>query len=314
MKTRSYVSLRVACAPQRRERVRAAHLGRASARCPSAARLPLQDPHRARRRARRTPPCRRPARAPRCRARRVPANRSSTRAPCDVAEHREQRLPDAVGGRPRRPAPRRLQAPAAEASRDHAHAHTVTPRDGVGARGDRLERLGAEARSSASPSSACSGARSSGSPATIASARARARSSSCASSGRRATRNCPTPDWRVPISSPSLRSARSISARRKPSACSTSARSRAEPARSAGPTRKQLADARRARPARAAGAAGRSRSARRSRPASRSRSARRCPTSITVVATSTSARPTRTPPSPPASRAGACRRAAARAR
>ncbi len=68
--------------------------------------------------------------------------------------------------------------------------------------------------------------------------------------------------------------------------------SRAAAARRGGPDEQAAwSDARRGRPGPAAGAAARARSARRSRPASPSRSPRRSPTSITVVATSTSALP-----------------------
>ena len=61
--------------------------------------------------------------------------------------------------------------------------------------------------------------RSSGSSSMISRACRRARSSSSRSSGRRANLNACMPDWRTPSISPSPRSSRSISARRKPSEC-----------------------------------------------------------------------------------------------
>ena len=134
----------------------------------------------------------------------------------------------------------------------------------------------------------CSGASSSGSASSSSPARVRARSSSAASSGSRATRNSAKPCWRVPMISPSPRSSRSISASAKPSwwvARAAGARSPwARTART--PTR-----ARRGRSGRAAGAAGRCRSARRPRRASRVAFGTSIPTSITEVATSTSAPP-----------------------
>ena len=78
------------------------------------------------------------------------------------AEHREQRLAHAVGGRPRGAAARRPQAPAAEAPGDDPHAATGS----------------ASTSASASASSACSGAASAGSARSSAAARAWARSSS----------------------------------------------------------------------------------------------------------------------------------------
>ena len=65
-----------------------------------------------------------------------------------------------------------------------------------------------------------SGPVSSGSESTISRAVPRARSSSSTSSGMRAKRNAARPDWRTPVSSPSPRRPRSISASRKPSSCS----------------------------------------------------------------------------------------------
>ena len=204
----------------------------------------------------------------------VPAKRSSTLAPSTVAEHREDRLPDPVGGRARDASARRLQAPAPRAlrrspasthrneasaamaalarSREPTPESAPAPRRRTIARGSSREqrvlgrlKLGSDASEDRA-------------------ARARASSSSGASSGRRATLNCATPDWRVPTSSPSLRSARSISASAKPvGVLATSACSRGEPRPA--PSGSRSRDARRGRPARAAGAAGRYRSARRSR-------------------------------------------------
>ena len=116
----------------------------------------------------------------------------------------------------------------------------------------------------------------------------RAASSSSTSSGRRATRNCARPDWRVPSISPSPRSSRSISASLKPSRCWASARSRGD---SFGPKRMQT-DACAPRPIRP-------RSwcsweiPKRSAPSTSISDAfgTSMPTSITVVETSTSAPP-----------------------
>ena len=120
------------------------------------------------------------------------------------AEDREQRLADAVGRRARVPAGRRGEPPAPERAGDDPHAATG---------------LASTARSS-SASRACSGSRR-----CLRSSLAHggARSSTSASSGSRAKRKRARPDWRVPVSSPSPRSSRSISASAKPSACSASA-------------------------------------------------------------------------------------------
>ena len=150
MKTRSYVSLRSRALRSAASASRAAHLGAALGRCRAPPDSPRSDARRARVALDEHGPLRRPARAPRCRARRCRRTGRARCAPVDVAEHREQRLAHAVGGRPRRPAPRRLQAPAAEASRDHPHRPHRSPsaaprrRGRAGLRRDRLERLGAE--------------------------------------------------------------------------------------------------------------------------------------------------------------------------
>ena len=94
------------------------------------------------------------------------------------------------------------------------------------------------------------------------------------SSGRRAKRKAARPDWRVPISSPSPRSSRSISASAEAVAVLGQ---RAQPGGLLGAEEQADATrARRGRCARAAGAAARCRSARRPRRASPSRWGRRC--------------------------------------
>ena len=322
MKTRSYVSCTPPCA-------RSAASASARRTCARGAREPERGevgPQRAQRERVALDEhgaARRRARAPRCPSAPLPANRSSTRAPATLAEHREQRLAHAIGGRPRdAPAGARMRLPPSSPAITRMRA--VTPAHPPGPEaialerarsrsgGDRLERLGAEARRAARRRAARARARAARGPrAMIASARARARSSSAASSGSCATLNWRRPDWRVPTSSPSLRSSQVDLGQRESRRSARPARAAA--ASPAAPSAGSWRGARRARCARAAGAAGRCRSARRSRRASRSRWARRCPPRSPSWRRARRPRRRRRPPSPAASRAGACRRAAARA-
>ena len=268
MKTRSYVSLRArvrSAAPPARRRgapratLRADPERRAGSRAaPPARRVAL---HEHRPRARR-------ARAPRSPARRCRRTGRARRAPRRSPSIENSASRDAVGGRPRGRAPRRAAGACRRGSRrSRASASVIRTGRPPLLGGDRL---GASRRACArapSPSSACSGApargRRPGSPRRC----ARARSSSAASSGRRATRNWPTPDWRVPASSPSLRSSQVDLGQAE--AVGVLGQRAQPPSRAAlaGPTSRHSSGARRARPGRAAGAAGRSRSARRSRSA-----------------------------------------------
>ena len=140
--------------------------------------------------------------------------------PVDVAEDREQRLAH--------PVRRRADLPA-RAARARPRAPPRTPRSPARAHA----RIGAAAsgavgRSSASASSACSGSASSGSsPAIALGVRPRALEQ-LRVPGSSATRNWARPCWRVPSSSPSPRSSRSISASSKPVA---SRRQRPQPRR-----------------------------------------------------------------------------------
>ncbi len=183
---------------------RAPHLGLARARCPSAARLSLSALTARASRSTNT----RLRGAPR---ERLDAQRAGAREQVEhaapLARRRASRTaPPAPGRRsavstlprgafkrlpPRRPAITRMSPRYRRSSRRRGGPLGATRRS---ARAPRRRTAARALR----PSSACSGARSSGSAATIASARARARSSSSASSGRRATWNWPRPDWRVP--------------------------------------------------------------------------------------------------------------------
>ena len=115
-----------------------------------------------------------------------PANRSSTRAPCTaVAQDREQRLADAVGGRPR--ARRRLQPPALVGAGDDPHA-AIGCRVSAPKRSCRAHVLEQRMRHRASDERL--------------GVVARARRAASASSGSRAKRKLPSPDWRTPIELP----------------------------------------------------------------------------------------------------------------
>ena len=147
----------------------------------------------------------------------VPANRSSTRSAVQRAEDREQRLAHAVGGRAH-VAPR--AAPSACGRRSGRRRPSC--RDGLGL--DPGERGRRAARARARPGR---GQRRAGQARRRGRAPAARRRRAAARSVKRAS-----PDWRVPVSSPSPRSSRSISASRKPSECLASAFRRAD---SAGP-------------------------------------------------------------------------------
>ena len=230
MKTRSYVSPRSRAVPQRREGVAAAQLGALGA-DPERRQVLPQHGRRAPRRARRTRRCAAPRESASMPSAPVPANRSSTRAPptSPSIANSASRTRSEVGrvARPRGAFSRRPPS----VPRSPAPANG-TPRAGAQPRDRRRRACARRSAARARPRAArARAAASCGSAATIVSARARASSSSGASSGRRATRNWRRPDWRVPTSSPSLRSSRSISASRKPSEWATSARSRAAPGR-----------------------------------------------------------------------------------
>ena len=205
------------------------------------------------------------------------------------------RVPRPGGAASRRPPKRPGDDP-------HARRARGTRRRGLG-RAASASRRAARARARASSGSASSSA----------AARACARSSTSASSGSRAKRKRARPDWRVPVSSPSPRSSRSISARRKPSACSAQRLAAARD--SVGP--EQQAQRRVLAAADAAAQLvqlARCRSARRPRRASRSRWARRCRPRSPSSRRARRPRRRRTRPSPPASRAGASGRASGRRR
>ena len=291
MKTRSYVSLRVRAlrsAASASARRTSASIGsipsaRRLSRSARSARRVALDEHRACRAAReRLDPQRAGA------GEQVEHARSG-----DVREHREQRLPDAVGGGPRgRRAPRRLQAPAAELSRDHPHASNrrgCASGPGSRSRGDRRNvprrrtcargpRRAARARASSardrrrrSPRRGRALARAAGRPP----------AGSPPRTGGSRTAACPRA--RPPCAAPG-RSRPGGSRRRDPRARAASA--------SGGPTSKQLAGMLApARPARAADAAGRCRSSSAFSTIITVAFGTSMPTSITVVATSTSALP-----------------------
>ena len=168
----------------------------------------------------------------------VPANRSSTASPSSGPriENSASRTRSAVGRTSR--AARRLERATAVAPCDDPHAATGC----------------ASTSASRSASSTCSGSASSGSAASRSSAAPWARSSSSASSGSWANVKRARPDWRVPVSSPSPRSSRSISASLKPSRVF---RERLQARRVRRPEQQaERRRARRGRRGRAAGAAG----------------------------------------------------------
>ncbi len=157
----------------------------------------------------------------------VPANRSSTRAPSIVAEHREQRLAHAVGGRPRRAArAARFRRRPPRRPGDHPHACRI----GCQRLPRRTQRSSALRRAAA-----CNGtAQASGS---VARRIARA---ACARPLQQLgvlgqARELELPDARLAGAHQLalLAQRRSISASLKPSECSASARRRGEPARAA---------------------------------------------------------------------------------
>ena len=229
MKTRSYVSSRARALRSAASASPSAHLARRLGRARATRGWPAArahgggvalDEHGAARRPRESasmpsaPRARRTGRA-RARPRRRRASRTAPRA----------------RGRRSAASPARA-APAGACRRASRRSPARTPPRDTGAadlasaQRDRLERLGRRSAAQRVAEQRVLGrAAARGRAATIASACARARSSSSASSGRRATRNWPRPDWRVPISSPSLRSSRSISA--------SGSRRRARPARAA---------------------------------------------------------------------------------
>ena len=222
-KTRSYVSPRAACVAEERAGVAARRTSAARA---ESERLEV-GPHRRAPRARVALDERGRCAAPRESASMPsapePAKRSSTRAPSTGPEHREQRLAHAVGRRPRVAARRARRRPPAAAARP------ATTRSRRGSARAPRRRSAARARPRAARARA---RRARDRRRRSASARARARSSSVGVLGQpRDAERAPGPDWRVPISSPSPRSSRSISASRKPSRCSASACSRARLAR-----------------------------------------------------------------------------------
>ena len=278
----------------RRRDLGAAHRRRSA---PSAARLPagLAAPGSALDEDR---PSRRRATAPRCPGRRS-RRTGPARAALDVAEDREQRLADAIGGGPRRASRRRAQAPPAQRP-----ATTLMRRTGSSASARarrRARRRAARARAPRAPGRRRAAPR-----------RAAGALEQLRVLGQPRDAELRQPGWRVPMSSPSPRSSRSISASSNPSVCSASSALQPRATR-CGPEqqaqRRVLAAADRAR---AAGAAARCRSARRPRRASRSRWGRRCRPRSPWSRRGRRPRRPRTAPSPPASRAGASGRAAAR--
>ena len=289
-------------------RVRCARNARASC----AAHLGRSAPSRARRGWRGAPRAR-PARARRttaCAAPRESASMPSAPRAGEQVEHALRRR----AGRGARTAPRargRSSGACASPWRRRQAAPAVACRRRSSRRGSGRAPRRRRRRRARRPSSACSGSPRSGSAARSSAARARARSSSSRVLGQpRDAELRAAPDWRVPISSPSLRSSRSIS--REPEAVAVRGE-RLQPRGVLGPEQQaqrrvlaapdppaQLVQLARCRSARRPRRASRSRSARRSRPRSpSSRRARR-------------RRRRRTRPSPPASRAGAAGRAAAR--
>ncbi len=183
----------------------------------------------------------------------------------DVAERREDRLAHAVGGRPHLPAPRRDEPAPPQLSGDHPHragsARRAVAEAAPGRVHQRAELRRVERAVAAQQLQHLLAGREQGRRVL----------------GQRGDAKRGRPCWRVPSISPSPRSARSTSASLKPSRSRSTASSRrraSSPASSA--KRMQWTRARRARPGRAAGAAGRRRSARRPRSASRSRWGRRC--------------------------------------
>ncbi len=166
-------------------------------------------------------------------------------APSIGAEDREQRLAHPVGGRaggaPRRRGERRPpRLPAITRTGTPTHPGHST---GVGACGSARGLRAVGGRAARRRAARARARRARGRRRGSARRAPRARSSSSASSGSRATRNWASPDWRVPTSSPSPRSSRSISASRKPSVC---AAERLEAG--ATPSGRTAGTARRARP------------------------------------------------------------------
>ncbi len=222
---------------------------------------------------------RRPARAPRSPSAPVPANRSRTRSPSSVAEHREQRLADPLGGRPGPPSCGAFSRRPPMASRDDPHRRN---RSGCAASAPTCAQpvLVASAaapkrRSSSSPSSACSG-----------DAQLRVRGHD-----RLGPRPGPLEQLRIlgqasdlELAKPGLTRADqlALAAQLQVDLGERGTRRSARPGPAAarmsgGPTQETARrGARRARRARAADAVGRCRSARRSRSASPSRWGRRC--------------------------------------
>ena len=210
-----------------------------------------------------------------------PANRSSTRRPSMAPriEKSASRTRSAVGrvpGPARRAQPAALVPPPATIlimrlmpESGPARTRSVPP----------LPRAGAR-----SPAARARGRR----PARSA-ARSRARSSRSTSSGSRATRNSGRPCWRVPSTSPAPAQLQvDLGELEAVALASRSPRAAAATGRRTGC---RATRARRGRSARAAGGAARSRSARPPRSSSPSAFGTSMPTSITLVATSTSASP-----------------------
>ena len=232
MRTRSYVSLRCSCAAQRARAHPAAHLGLALAASPSASRFSLSAPARRASRSTNTARC-----APRESASMpsapVPANRSSTAAPSTSPsiENSASRTRSDVG-RWSCPA-----APSAACRRSVPRSRACDPRDVTAA---ALTR--GSARSASAPNARCErvaeqrvlGRRAArvGGDRSPPPARARAPAAPRPRAGTR-PRTGQTPTGGSRSARPPCAARRSISASWKPSACSTSARSRRAPG---GPT------------------------------------------------------------------------------
>ena len=125
----------------------------------------------------------------------------------DVAEDREERLADAVGGRA--DVSRAAAAPRSRLSAVSGPAHAPSRRDRLAAPAEQRRGRVAQQRVLRRVES--------GSRASSSVGPARARLEQAASSGSRATRNSGRPCWRVPSTSPAPRRSRSISASSKPS-------------------------------------------------------------------------------------------------
>ena len=240
--------------------------------CPSAARLrrtPAPRRHRSRQRSR-SP---RHGRAPRSPA---PPSPRTGRAP--AGRRRGPRMLNSAS-RTRSESgscrPGRSQAPA-------AHMRLRRRASRSGGRGHGRDRVSTWSSDGADPkrarrerSSACSGRASSGSAASRAIGPGAGQLQQLGVLRQRGDAKPGSPCWRVPSTSPSPRSVRSISASRNPSRSAASASSRGGQRPSA-PKSMHTARGRRGRPAPAADEAGRCRSGRPPRSPSPMRSARRC--------------------------------------